>query len=320
MKFLTSLLFVLFATASLAAPLPVPKELQNQAINVVIPYAAGGGADTWNRIIFKQVSINTGLNFLIVNRPGATGAIGTSAVAVAKPDGLTIMASEGGPIVLSPLMKSPGFTERDKFRTVAITVLTPHGIFVPSNSKYNTIQDLVADIKANPDKVNFGCSSGFCTPTMGRMMDGLGVDLQPIRYNDTIKMLTDVAGGNLTFASADPTGIVQSRGGKIKPLAFSPDHRLKEFPNIPVYKEVVPGLAAEWFQGVWVPAATPDHIINYLNQVIREVIPTPETQDAAHVRGARTMSMNASDSEAFVTRQIQIFKPWIEKYYHPEKQ
>jgi tripartite-type tricarboxylate transporter receptor subunit TctC len=317
MKFVFAILasFILTATANSA---DMPQELRGQTVNLVIPYAAGGNADTWYRLLIRQVTTNTGLNIVIVNKPGAGSNIGTAEVAAARPNGLTLLGTDSTSLVLNPLMNLKGSSSKYQFSTVSVNLVTAQGIYVAPNSKYNNLKELLADLKKDSSKINYGCSTAVCQISMARLLDYYKIDMPMIRYNSTPQILTDVIGGTLTFGPTDPTGLNMARGGKVKPIAFSGENPIKEFAKVGLYKDVIPGFVVENFVGLWAPAGTPTHIVNYYNSVFRDAVNSPETQDVVAQRGSRTLDLTVSGSDAYVARSIHMWKPLVDRYYRAE--
>ena len=316
-KLLVSVLFALASSMSWAAP-DMPKELQGQTVTIVIPYAAGGNADSWFRMLSKQIVTDTGLNLAIVNKPGAGSNIGTADVAKAKANGLTLLGTDSTSLVLNPLMKTPGAVDKNQFTAVTVNLVTAQGIYVAPNSKYNTLSDLIKDLQTNSKTINYGCSTAVCQISMAKLLDHFKIDMPMIRYNSTPQILGDVIGGTLTFAPTDPTGLAMARGGKVKPIAFSSEQKITGFSGVGLYKEVVPGLVVENFVGVWAPVGTPAHIVEYYNRVFKEAVQSVDTQLFVAQRGSRTLNLSVSATNEYVNKQIQYWKPLVDKYYKAE--
>ena len=153
---------------------------------------------------------------------------------------------------------------------------------------------------------------------MARILDYFKIDLPMIRYNSTPQILIDVISGTLTFGPTDPTGLNLARAGKVRPIAFSGEYPVYGFERVELYKNTVPGLVVENFLGLWVPAGTPEHIITYYNHIFRNAVASKETQDIIAQRGSRTLDLNTSESDAYIGRAIQMWKPLVERYYRPE--
>jgi tripartite-type tricarboxylate transporter receptor subunit TctC len=320
MKFLIALFVSMAALLTSAQASDIPAELRGQTVTIVVPYAAGGNSDVWFRMLSKQVTTKTGMNIVVINKPGAGSNIGTVEVATARPNGLTLLGTDSTSLVLNPLMNVKGSSNKYQFSVVAINLVTANGIYVAPNSKYNTFKDLVADLKVNSNKLNYGCSTAVCQISMARMLDHFKIDMPMIRYNSTPQVLTDTISGTLTFGMTDPTGLTMARAGKVRPLAFSGDHPITGFEKVPLYKDIIPGFVVENFIGLYAPAGTPAHLVTYFNTVFKDAVATKEIQEFVSQRGSRTMDLNVSGSDAYVARSLHTWKPLVDKYYKAENQ
>jgi tripartite-type tricarboxylate transporter receptor subunit TctC len=318
MKFVLSMLISWSLIIANALATEMPTELRGQTVTIVVPYAAGGQSDSWYRLLTRQVTANTGLNMVIVNKPGAGSNIGTAEVAAARPNGLTLLGTDSTSLVLNPLMNLKGSSSKYQFSTVSVNLVTAQGIYVAPNSKYNNLKELLTDLKKDSSKINYGCSTAVCQISMARLLDYYKIDMPMIRYNSTPQILTDVIGGILTFGPTDPTGLNMARSGKVKPIAFSGENPIKEFSKVGLYKDAIPGFVVENFVGLWAPAGTPAHIVNYYNSVFRDAVNSQETQDIVAQRGSRTLDLTVSGSDAYVARSIYVWKPLVDRYYRSE--
>jgi len=316
MKSLLAGILMLFSTLAAA---DMPLELKGQTITVVVPYGAGGGADTFSRMLAAKIKSNTGLNITVTNKPGAFATIGAREVAESKPDGLTLLGTDNAPVVMNPLMKPNGWVSRDSFVTITVTVITPQGFYVSANSKYNTLNELLADVKKDPKKFQYGCAYNLCNLFIARILNYNGTDVIAVPYKSTPQVLTDLASGQITFigsSSSDALAMVQA--GKVKPIAFSTEQRLEQYPNVPLFKDTVPDFTASNFHGVYAPKGTPNHIVDYLNKVYREALKDPEIREQFKARAVQAFDGTPEQSERFVTRQINTWRPIVEKFYKPQ--
>jgi tripartite-type tricarboxylate transporter receptor subunit TctC len=258
------------------------------------------------------------MNIVVINKPGAGSNIGTAEVAGARPNGLTLLGTDSTSLVLNPLMNVKGSNNKYQFSVVAINLVTANGIYVAPNSKYNSIKDLIADLKVNSSKMNYGCSTAVCQISMARMLEYFRIDMPVIRYNSTPQILTDTINGTLTFGMTDPTGLTMARAGQVRPLAFSGEQTIVGFEKVPLYKDVIPGFVVENFIGLYAPVGTPNQVLTYFNRVFRDAVASKEIQEFVSQRGSRTMDLDVNGSDAYVARALHIWKPLVDKYYKPE--
>jgi tripartite-type tricarboxylate transporter receptor subunit TctC len=313
MKKLT-VLFLLFFTSTVFAE--IPPELKGQTITVVVPYGAGGGSDIFARMFAAKVKQNTGLNIVVTNKAGAFATIGTKEVAESKPDGLTLLGTDNGPIVFNPLIKQQGFVPRESFKAILVTVITPQGVYVKADSKYNTLNQLLDDIKKDPNNFTYGCAYQMCNLFLSRILSHIDATVVSVPYKSTPQVLTDLINGQLSFigtSSADALGLTQ--GGKVKPIGFGTDVPVDIYPNVPLFKNSIPNFTATNFHGVYAPADTPQHIVVYLSKIYRDAMKDPEIQEQIRSRGVVAFDGDSIASERYITRQITNWKPVVEKFH-----
>jgi tripartite-type tricarboxylate transporter receptor subunit TctC len=309
-----SILLLLFVSAFASAQ--VPAELKGQTITVIVPYGPGGGADTFNRMFANKVKQNTGLNIVVVNKAGAFATIGTREVAESKPDGLTLLGTDNSPIVFNPLVHQQGAVPRESFKAILVTVITPQGVYVKADSKYNTLNQLLEDIKKDPSKFTYGCAYQMCNLFLERLMHQINSTVVSIPYKSTPQVLMDLVNGQLSFvgtSSSDALGLTQ--GGKLKPIGFGTDNVVDIYPTVPLFKNSVPNFTATNFHGLYAPVDTPQYIVVYLNKVYREAMRDPEIQEQLRSRAVMAFDGSPDDAEKYITRQINNWKPIVEKFY-----
>lgn len=306
----------LIAGASMAE---VPPELRGQNITVIVPYAAGGGSDVFSRMLAAKIKQQAGLNILVVNRPGALATIGTREAAEAQPTGLTLLGSDNAPVVMNPLMKTTGWVPRERFITVAVTVVTPQGIYVAQDSKFNTLGDLLADIRRRPRDYTYGCAYPMCRLFIERIMAHNRTEVVGVSYKSTPQVQMDLSTGQLQFigiSSSDALPMTQA--GKIRPLAFSTERPVDLYPQAGLFKDSVPEFTANNFHGVYAPAGTPRHIVDYLNRVYRDALRDPELQEQFRARAVHSWDGSPEQAERYIDRQTAIWRPVVERYYKPD--
>jgi tripartite-type tricarboxylate transporter receptor subunit TctC len=296
----------------------MPSEIKGQTVTVVVPYGAGGGADTFSRLLAAKIKTNTGLNVVVNNKPGAFATIGAREVAEAKPDGLTLLGTDNAPVVMNPLMKPIGWVPRESFTTVSLTVITPQGIYVAADSKYNTLNELVADVKKDPKKFSYGCSYNLCNLFVATILAHAKAEATAVPYKSTPQVLMDLSSNQINFigsSSSDALAMVQA--GKVKPIAFSTDTRLELYPNVSLFKDTVPDFTASNFHGVYAPAGTPKHIVNYLNKVYREALKDSDVREQFRARAVQAFDGTPEQSDRYVDRQLKNWAPVVERFHKP---
>jgi tripartite-type tricarboxylate transporter receptor subunit TctC len=221
---------------------------------------------------------------------------------------------------MNPLMKPTGWIPRESFVTVSLTVITPQGIYVAADSKYNTLAELLAEVKKNPNKFSYGCAYNLCNLFISKILSHSQTEATAIPYKSTPQVLMDLSSGQIAFigsSSSDALAMVQA--GKVKPIAFSTEQRLEQYPTTPLFKDTVPDFIASNFHGVYAPVGTPKHIINYLNKVYRDALKDPEVREQFKTRAVQAYDGTPEQGDRYVDRQIKIWNPVVEKFYKAQQ-
>ena len=266
-----------------AATLPaVPRFARAQAyptrpVRVVVGFAAGGGYDIAARLMSQFLSERLGQPFIVENRLGAAGIIGTEAVVKAPPDGYTLLLV-GAAAVTSALLYDKLSLIRDIAPVAAIS-REPHIMVVNPSVPASTVPEFIAYAKANPGKVTMA-SPGSGTPphTAGELFKMMtGVDMVHVPYRGNAPALNDLLGGQVqvTFASM-PSSIEYVRAGKLRALAVTTATRSEALPDVPTVGEFVPGYEESGWTGVGAPKTTPVEIVEKLNKAINAGLADPK--------------------------------------------
>jgi tripartite-type tricarboxylate transporter receptor subunit TctC len=266
-------ILVLFALAASALLLPNDQALAvypDRVIRIVVPFAPGGGTDVIARTLAQEMAKDLGVGVVVENKPGAGTIIGTQAVAVSEPDGYTLlMGTFSHAVNLSLNGKLPYDPHKD-FAPVALVARSFNLVVVNPKSKINSIADLIAAAKAEPDKLSYGTFGiGTSAHLAGELFKDMAkVNLTMVPYKGSAPAITDLIGGQIqvmftTVASA--ASLVE--GGQLRAVAVTSPERSPAFPQLPTVSEAgVPGYAAESWYGLFAPAKTPADIVARLNR------------------------------------------------------
>ena len=293
------------AVAGLMATLPMLATAQSsypvKPIRLIVPFTPGGVTDTSGRLIAEQLSRRLGQQVIVDNRPGASGNIGTQQVAVAEPDGYTLLLGFDGTMVINPHVfdKVPFSTTRD-FAPVgkigdAILILVAHpGVAATS------LKDVIALSKSQAAGLSYGTSGTGGTPHIAGELLKLrtGANLVHIPYKGGGQAMTDVLGGNIPLVYTAVAGAQSHvKSGKLRAIAVSSAQRSKSLSDVPTFLESgVAGLSDfeinSWV-GLLAPAKTPKAIIDRLNTELNGVLNDPEVRDKLGIMGISAMPGSA---------------------------
>ena len=279
---------------------------------MVVPWTAGGTADLMARIASQKFSENFGQQFVVDNRPGAGGLIGTEQVAKAAPDGHTLLLATTAPNSVAPSLyaKIPFDPVKD-FASISLMATTCYVLSVHPSMPVKNARELVALAKARPGQLTFS-SPGAGTPNhlSGELFKMLtGVDMQHIPYKGSAQAIADVMGGQIALSFENI--VVASpiaKSGRIKALAVTSAKRAGALPAVPTIAESgVPGFEAVGWFGVVAPAATPKDVVTKLNSELVRILAMPDVKERISSLGAEVVSTTPEGMDQFNRAQIALW-------------
>ena len=273
-----------FAQQDLAADYP------GRTIKVIVSAPPGGGLDIVARVVADQLAKRWGQPFVVENRPGAGGNLGAEAVALAEPDGYTLLAAQPAPLTTNVVLYKKLNFDPAAFEPLAIMSSIPNTLVVRSDFPANTERELIAFARANPGKVNLGSQGVGTTPHLtGELFARLtDTKLIHVPYRGTAQAVNDLIAGHLDLLFFQLDSVrEQYQAKKAKMLAVTTAARVASVPEVPTMEEAgVKGFRSDTWNALAAPPKTPAAIVAKLNGAINEVLQAPET--AEHLR---TMDM-----------------------------
>ena len=254
----------------------------NKTVKFICPFAPGGGTDTVSRLMADQLSRILGQTFVVENKGGAGGNIGTVEMARAAPDGYTIGLISVASHTLNPMLysKLPYDADKDIVGVSRVAILA-NLLGVTASLPANNVAELIALCKKEPGKYSFASSGpGTSLHLSGELFKTMaGVDILHIPYKGAGPAYNDVISGTVTMMFANmPSMLPQVKGGKLKGLGVTSAERSKAAPEIPAIAETVPGYVATSWYVIGAPAGTPEPILAKLEAAIAEALKSPEVQ------------------------------------------
>jgi len=251
----------------------------SRSITMVVPVSAGGALDTNARLVASGMSAALGQPVVVENVTGAAGSTGTGRIARATPDGYNILYGANVTHVLNPAVLNLNYDVVTDFEPIALIGNTPWLFAVKNDLPVKNLAELIAWLKANPDKGTFGTAGQGSPSHIGGVLfqQVTGTTFQFIPYRGTAPVVPDLISGQIDMAILDPiTSLPQFRGGKIKILAVMGKKRGTGSQDIPTSDELgVPGVYTEPWQGMWAPKATPKEIVAKLNGAVVSTLTDP---------------------------------------------
>ncbi len=306
-----------WATALLAAAAPA-QTWPTKPVRVIVPFAAGGSADTLGRIVSNRLGESLGQSFVIENRPGAGGVNGSDIVAKSPPDGYTLIVSGIASHVIAPALaqsaKFPFDPLRD-FTHIALFGGPPSVFAVHPSLPFKTLKEFVAYAKANPGKLNYGSPGNG---TQGHLIAELfkqlaGINITHIPYKGASGAVTDLIAGQIHAVSNTlTTAGTQIRAGRARALAISSAARLADYPSVPTFREAgYRDLVANIWFSLSGPAGMPAEIVTKLNTEVRRVLQLPDVRERLRPDGIEPAALDAKAFNDFVAAEIKRWVPIV---------
>jgi tripartite-type tricarboxylate transporter receptor subunit TctC len=249
-----------------------------RAVHLIVGYAAGGPNDTTARLTGQWLSERLGQPFVIENRTGAGGNIGTEVVVRAPPDGYTLLLASSSNAVNTTLYEKLSFDFMRDTVPVAGLVRVPNIMVVNPSVPAKTVPEFIAYAKANPGKINMATAgNGSTTHVSGELFKQLaGVNLVAVAYRGGGPALVDLLGGQMQVMFEPAISVVEYiKAGKLRALAVTTAARSELLPDIPTIGEFVPGYEASQWYGISAPKNTPPEIVATLNKEVNAILADP---------------------------------------------
>ena len=299
---------VLSIAAQLPWVAPAPaQEYPARPVRVIVPYLAGGAADIFGRAIAQKLTASLKQPFVVENRGGANGGIGSEAVAKAAPDGYTLLATASGPITVNPVLyaRVPYDPVKD-FAPIAQCTVYQYVMVTLATSPYKRIDDIVSAARARPGSVSFGSTGvGGGNHLAGELLQlATRTKMTHVPYKGSAGALADLLGGQLTFMfDTVITSVPQIRAGKLRAFAVSSLKRASSLPDVPTMDEAgFKGFDISQWQGVLAPAGTPRAIVSRLNAEIVKALHAPDVRDTLVTKGGNEIVTGTPEELAALIR------------------
>ncbi len=270
---------IIAAAAALCALGVQAQDYPTKPITMIVAFPPGGVAELVGRPLAASMEKTLGQPVIILNRPGAGGAVGTTAAAKAAPDGYTILMTLSSISIFpvsDPLEGKPVPYQLSDFMPIALVTSDPTVLVVRTDSPYNTVQDFVAAAKTNPGKINYSSSGIYGTlhVAMEMFAGAAGIQLFHIPYQGGGPAVTALLGGQVEALASGPAAAVgQIKGGKMRALAGWGAKRLDLMPELPTFKELgYKDVEFYIWSGVVAPAAVPPNVQHRLRAAVRAAV------------------------------------------------
>ena len=269
-------------------------------VTLVVPYPAGGGVDAMARVVAQKLSDALRQNFIVDNRGGGGGTIGTRAVARATPDGYTLLLGHTGTLSINPsLYVNLNMDPRKDFAPIGLIASMPIALLAHPSFPARTVGDVIALAKKDPSKLNIGTSpagtGGYMSAELFKAEAGLDVAIIP--YKGTAPVMNDLVGGHVPVAfGVLPPALGNLQAGTLRAIAVASKARFSLLPDVPTFHESgLPGFEAVLHYGLLAPHGTSPDIVNKLSTELRKLAEDPEVQKRIRQEGGDPLPSTAAE-------------------------
>jgi tripartite-type tricarboxylate transporter receptor subunit TctC len=252
-------------------------------VRIVVAYAPGGAVDVVARRLAQKLTEQTGQTFLVENKPGATGLIGTQSVTRSPADGYTLLAIDNTYSILPYAFKKLPWDHEKDLVPITVSIFTPVMVVVRTDSKYKDLAALLADARANPDKLTYGTGGAGSAPHFSTeaFQQTAGIKLTHVPYKGAGDAMTGLISGQIDMLLlSTPSVASQIKGGKVRALAVTGKKRLAAFPDVPTFAEAgVAGYGVVNWSGLAAPKGTPPDIVTRLHAEVKKALESADMKE-----------------------------------------
>ncbi len=316
-SFLTAALAAALSFAGMQAQAQAPAAWPAKPVKIVVPSPPGGSTDQIARAIGQKLSDAWGQPVVIENKPGAGLTLGADFVAKSPPDGYTLlMGAVHHSIAQSVYKKLPYHFGRD-LAPITVLAIVPNVLVVSAANPAKTVQELIAQAKAQPGKLSYGSTgAGTAHHLIGEQFNMMaGVDTLHVAYKGSAPALVDLMGGQITMMfDTIPSANALIKSGKLRPLAVATARRSSTLPEVPTLAESgLPGFdIATWF-GLMAPAGTPKAVIDKVYADAARILAQPETKKQWQDMGAEPVGNTPAQMAAQIQGEMAKFADLAQK-------
>jgi len=277
-------------------------------VRIIVPYAPGGSSDAVARILSQKLSELLGQQFVIDNRPGASGSLGRELVMRASADGYTLLVGDSPHTINVHVLKHVPYDPIRDFTPVTLVATAPQVLVVNPNLAAKTLKDFIALAQAQPGQINYGSGgSGAITHMTGELFKlAAKVNIQHVPYRSIALATTDVISGQMNAAFPTiPGAVPHVRSGRLRALAVSSAKRAIALPDVPSFRESgVDVLVSNWF-GVFGPAKLPEPVLGRLHRATLDALGSADAQAKFANLSLDIATTTPAEFEKFLLRELQ---------------
>ena len=277
------------------------QDFPTKPVRVIVPYAAGGGADILARLVGQELTNRLKQPVVVENRGGASNTIGMQAVATSPKDGYTLGLATPVFVMTPSLIKNHPYDTLKDFAPVAMIGFTPLVLVVHPSVPAKSTQEFIALAKAKPGTLNYASLGAATTQGLAASMFNFmaGIDAVQVAYKGSAPGVTDLLGGNVQYMfNALPSMLGHVQTGKLRALGVTGAKRASQLPDVPTIGDAVPGYEVTTWYSFVAPAGTPQPVIDKLNREISAIVESPQMREKLKEQGLEADAMKPAELAA----------------------
>ncbi|CAG2153156.1 hypothetical protein LMG31506_04756 [Cupriavidus yeoncheonensis] len=293
-------LFTVVAALLATGPATALAGYPDKPVRIVVPNPPGGAVDVVTRKIAQKLTVQTGQSFVVENKPGASGTIGTMQVVNAPADGYTLLANDNSYTTLPYVFRKLNWDHQTALVPIAPFAFSPVVLGVKADSRFKDLQSLVSYARAHPGEVTFGTGGPGSSPHFAAeaFQQAAGIQLMHVPYKGAGEAMVGLLSGSVDLlVVSTPTALAPVKGNQMRLLGISGKSRVNVFPGVPTFAEAgVPGFSLFNWSGLAAPKGTPSEVVARLQAEIRKALQSPDMKEYLAQMGAQPGTL---DSPAF---------------------
>lgn len=273
-------------------------------VRIIVPFPAAGGTDLMARTIADKIGTALGQQFIVDNRTGAGGTLGSDLVAKSAPDGYTLLVSSSSPMVIGPnLMQKPPYDPLRSFSPIIIISSAPNVLVIHPSVPVKNVKELIALALQRPGQLNYASNgAGTLSHLTGELFSQrTGIKMLHVPYRGAPPAVIDTVAGNVSLLfSAYPTVSVQVQSKRLRALAVTGAKRAAVAPDLPSIAETLPGFESSQWWGMFGPAGMPSEVVNRLNASAQQALTLDDVRKRLAADAAEPVGGSAAEAQKFL--------------------
>ncbi|MEC3764414.1 MULTISPECIES: Bug family tripartite tricarboxylate transporter substrate binding protein [Cupriavidus] len=302
-------LFAVLAAIATASAAPALAAYPDKPVRIVVPNPPGGAVDVVTRKVAQKLTEQTGQSFVVENKPGASGTIGTTLVVKAPADGYTLLANDNSYTTLPYVFKKLNWDHQTALVPIAPFAFSPVVVGVKADSRFKDLESLIRYAKAHPGEVTFGSGGPGSSPHFSAeaFQQAAGIRLMHVPYKGAGEAMVGLLGGSVDLlVVSTPTALAPVKGNQMRLLAISGKRRLDVFPEVPTFAEAgLPTFNLFNWSGLAAPKGTPLEVIARLQAEVQKALQSPDMKQFLAQMGSQPGSLDSSAFAQLIQRETE---------------